>query len=80
MNLENGDKLLSDIRAVISKCCNSSEFLVQNEKDSSGNSFFKIHSDSILNINLEELSERNFNICFEKCRIKLLCLSNKKLK
>ncbi len=80
MNLENGDKLLSDIRAVISKCCNSSEFLVQNEKDSSGNSFFKIYSDSILNINLEELSERNFNICFEKCRIKLLCLSNKKIK
>lgn len=79
--MNNGDKFLSNIKEIISKCCGSSDFNIVSGEYNGNGLIFKVVSEDTLNINLDQLITRqDFNICFKKCRVKISRSSNKKIK
>ncbi|EFS5891235.1 hypothetical protein HW743_001738, partial [Campylobacter jejuni] len=79
--MNNGDKFLNNIKEIISKCCGLSDFNITSEKHNENSLIFKVYSNGTLNINLDQLITRQeFNICFEKCRVKISRSSNTKIK
>ncbi|EAL6417131.1 hypothetical protein DSX08_08955 [Campylobacter jejuni] len=81
MKVNNGDKFLNNIKEIISKCCGLSDFNITSEKHNENSLIFKVYSNGTLNINLDQLITRQeFNICFEKCRVKISRSSNTKIK
>ncbi|EAC1580843.1 hypothetical protein ACSC5B_001695 [Campylobacter coli] len=79
MNQKNGNGLNS-IKKIISKCCNTDNFDISEQKNDKDVLIFKICSNEVLNIDLDKLCAQDFYICFEKCTIKILRLSEKKIK
>ncbi len=79
MNQKNGNGLNS-IKKIISKCCNTDNFDIREQKNDKDVLIFKICSNEVLNIDLDKLCAQDFYICFEKCTIKILRLSEKKIK
>lgn len=79
MNQKNGNGLNS-IKKIISKCCNTDNFDISEQKNDKDVLIFKIYSNEVLNIDLDKLCAQDFYICFEKCTIKILRLSEKKIK